>query len=995
MKRIVSLILSISILFALCPAVMADLASEEALIKQYRKAVEASIYDDRDKKQLTMEDDDYTQLVDVDGDGKDEVVKFKIKSANPHLRIYYVTENGYYEYYSIDDIYTGTGRISDIDLIKKENGYTLRICRFFRSGIVVEKNGSPDIVAYALYPSNSYITFNAQNHSTTSVTYGFSVDDVTGEYYEYYKYVPESSPKQVISKDEYNKTVTKLNQGEIIPIHKGMPYEIGTGYVYAGTVNRTVPDIIKEGNWVSQASTVHSTKLELQKKLSDLRFTAAKARYAAYTDVAAEISDTDKLQIQNMLYAFQVKDTPTLVAAMSEQEIIDAFNYALSKIVDVKYVDSFWLGGGGYSFYNNSDVENFIYRYTGNRINLKNHHCDKGNCAADMKDANGSVFGGDRAAKFNEMIASGDYFVAEPTEFDTLQFPIIKLIYPVSDDEYLVIYNCNNVDMVSNGYDSSKLLSDNNFDSNEWPVVDSYYSYAIIGKRVYNGQNNYYMIEQGGKNGTIEIDRLQKYVRVSNEPSNIAIDYSAVNGYTESSQYVDYLRSLLEGDAPNNNAKSEIADFIEYAIENTSNVKIGVWGKKVTVTADDIEDAISKAEELKASFEVLLAEKGITLNKNIAIIIKADTDGAKLKNGVTVMYDSSLSALLDRIDGIKVIYDADRQSVTSQSDSIKAMLEHGKNSVKLTQKDNQYTVNFLDSDSNDAGSGAASVTFAFKSSNPYNTVYYEQNGKKKNWSGQINVNDGTIEFMTTLSGVYYVEENQISISDIGDLSEEQQEAIKFMVSRGYFDLADGAFNPYGSLSRYDFTKILVSIFYALDFNSECTFTDVARDSAYYDYIASSQKNGIVAGFEDNTFRGSQNTTREEVISISARTLTGKKGYSYPENTDDYVQFADNEEIAGWENQFGEIALSVREGLIEKGGILAPKANVTRLDAAVILYRLFNLLYDTSPAQIATNSTASSFPIIPVAAGGGAVVIAAGVVGFVFRRKRRKGEYKQG
>ena len=99
----------------------------------------------------------------------------------------------------------------------------------------------------------------------------------------------------------------------------------------------------------------------------------------------------------------------------------------------------------------------------------------------------------------------------------------------------------------------------------------------------------------------------------------------------------------------------------------------------------------------------------------------------------------------------------------------------------------------------------------------------------------------------------------------------------------------------------------------------------------------------MAGFEDNTFRGGQNTIREEVISISARTLAGKKGYSYPENTDDYVQFADNEKIAGWENQFGEIALSVREGLIEKGGVLAPKANVTRLDASVILYRLFKFV----------------------------------------------------
>ena len=75
-------------------------------------------------------------------------------------------------------------------------------------------------ILIALCPAAVAITFNAQNHSTSFVSYGFSVDDVTGEYYEYYKYVPESAPKQIISKDEYNKAVTELNHGEVIPIYR-------------------------------------------------------------------------------------------------------------------------------------------------------------------------------------------------------------------------------------------------------------------------------------------------------------------------------------------------------------------------------------------------------------------------------------------------------------------------------------------------------------------------------------------------------------------------------------------------------------------------------------------------------------------------------------------------------------------------------------------------------------------------------------------------------
>lgn len=112
----------------------------------------------------------------------------------------------------------------------------------------------------------------------------------------------------------------------------------------------------------------------------------------------------------------------------------------------------------------------------------------------------------------------------------------------------------------------------------------------------------------------------------------------------------------------------------------------------------------------------------------------------------------------------------------------------------------------------------------------------------------------------------------------------------------------------------------------------------------------------------------------------------KKGYFYPENTEEYVCFADNEMILGWENQYEEIALAVREGLIEKGGFLMPRANITRADAALILYRLFNLLYETVPAKVQTAADGgTSFPIVPVAASG-AGVCGVGVVAFVLNKK---------
>lgn len=97
-----------------------------------------------------------------------------------------------------------------------------------------------------------------------------------------------------------------------------------------------------------------------------------------------------------------------------------------------------------------------------------------------------------------------------------------------------------------------------------------------------------------------------------------------------------------------------------------------------------------------------------------------------------------------------------------------------------------------------------------------------------------------------------------------------------------------------------------------------------------------------------------------------------------------MYFADNSEIQGWDNQYGEIALSVREGLIDKGGFLAPKNNITRVDAAVILYRLFNMLYNVMPTQTQASGD-TNIPILPISiCGGGAVLCAAA---YILMRKR--------
>jgi len=75
-------------------------------------------------------------------------------------------------------------------------------------------------------------------------------------------------------------------------------------------------------------------------------------------------------------------------------------------------------------------------------------------------------------------------------------------------------------------------------------------------------------------------------------------------------------------------------------------------------------------------------------------------------------------------------------------------------------------------------------------------------------------------------------------------------------------------------------------------------------------------------------------------------------------------------------------------LIDGGGLLGPKSHISRMEGAEILYNLFMLLYEVSPAStVGVSSDGDSMPIL---LGGAAVVLLAGGAGaYVYIRKRKR------
>lgn len=472
-------------------------------------------------------------------------------------------------------------------------------------------------------------------------------------------------------------------------------------------------------------------------------------------------------------------------------------------------------------------------------------------------------------------------------------------------------------------------------------------------------------------------------------PVDVNIDYSKTKKYENADEYIAYLDEILKGlngDVPSDTAISDITRYAEFTLQNASETEVISKHKKLLITAAMVRESVKKQTKAKKKLDKLLAKYNIIPNKELEAIVRFKVDGADIKKGIRVEFENGVQDELAEVSGLRIFLDERGHCIyISKEDLQKFMDESSGRYIEIRKEGDKYIIVFLTDKKSQIDKISGGVMFAIPADSEYYSIMAEYKGGKDNWGGQYDTNNKTLEFKTKYSGEYSILEEKINITDIEGLDEKTAQAVRFMVSKGYMTLTDGAFNPNAVLSRNDFTAALVRIFFALDREKKTSFKDVAKDSSYYPYIASAESDGIAKGYEDGTFRGTIAAKKENVIAFCARTLADKKGYSYPDDIENYLEFDDSADISNWAKN--DIALAVRNALVEKGGDLNPKSDITRAESAEILYKLFMLLYDTSPVSMTSEEQKQTNMMLGVGAGG-VVVLAAAGAGIVWYRKKR-------
>ena len=166
-----------------------------------------------------------------------------------------------------------------------------------------------------------------------------------------------------------------------------------------------------------------------------------------------------------------------------------------------------------------------------------------------------------------------------------------------------------------------------------------------------------------------------------------------------------------------------------------------------------------------------------------------------------------------------------------------------------------------------------------------------------------------------------------------------KEAVNDMASRMIaVGTSETKYEPNRDITRGEFAAFMANALGLGENNKTSKFKDVETTEWYYNGVQIASEYGIISGYEDGTFRPDNKITREEAMAIIARSMnytkleansskTALNGYKDASKVSDYAK--------------DSVAKCIVSGVVtgRKADVLAPKANITRAEAAAIIQKL--------------------------------------------------------
>lgn len=195
---------------------------------------------------------------------------------------------------------------------------------------------------------------------------------------------------------------------------------------------------------------------------------------------------------------------------------------------------------------------------------------------------------------------------------------------------------------------------------------------------------------------------------------------------------------------------------------------------------------------------------------------------------------------------------------------------------------------------------------------------------------------------TTYSGTIRVTVNQPSASanfnDLAGYSAQTKSAVDYLYAQGVVNgVGDGKYDPGASIRRSDFCLMLARAFQFNVGSTATGFHDVPAGAYYAQAVNQMYALGVVNGVGGGRFNPSSPVSRQDASLMVQRALQ-QAGIQIPDgNAAALAAYSDRGQVSGY--AAGAVGGLVQRGLLPaSNGQLAPKADLTRADMALLLHR---------------------------------------------------------
>ncbi|MCE5169932.1 S-layer homology domain-containing protein [Paenibacillus profundus] len=416
-----------------------------------------------------------------------------------------------------------------------------------------------------------------------------------------------------------------------------------------------------------------------------------------------------------------------------------------------------------------------------------------------------------------------------------------------------------------------------------------------------------------------------------------------VDGSMVSDTYFNAVRSIPDADKQNSVIVEGLTQAGELVITAASSEKPTPVNGQLVITPELIDRLAGNASKAKSAVKQALSENKIVPARELSV--NAEILSLPAQNEYRYKLDKNGLVGRKDIDYITV-YAGDAKLVFNVATAERLFHSQSVIVIHLVKENNAgYRIQFLDEQGQELSGVSSNIQLILPANDAdavHSSMFYVNGKIKQPIGGKYNPSKNGMEAEINRSGTYLVDDNSKSFPDIDDRDPELKQAVQFLGSKGIVTGKDkGNFEPDSLLTRAEFTAMLVRAFNVMDETAKESFSDVHPPQWHHPFVASSEKNHIVEGYPDGTFKPDRTISREEMTAIGARFLHERKHYYYPSNPEDYLnQFVDKETISKWAKP--TMSLAVKQRLIDVPADKRIKAReaVTRGEAARMLYRLY-------------------------------------------------------